>query len=138
MDQMCEVPHNPEILGCEGLAGPAQVPFSSPPILGERAAPGSLALGGTCIHDFIYCSQQPTLQMRRLTKRGKDLPRVLTNTGLLLLSTCCRPSPGLGTASLHLVLLTTHELSVPVTDKETRRGKAPSVAQLWVMEPVFS
>ena len=69
---MCEVPHNPEILGCKGLAGPAQVPCSSPPILGERAAPGSLALGGTCSHDFIYCSQQPTLQLRRLTKRGKD------------------------------------------------------------------
>ena len=27
---MCEVPHNPEILRFKGLAGPAQVPFSSP------------------------------------------------------------------------------------------------------------
>ena len=26
---MCEVPYNLEILGFEGLAGPAQVPFSS-------------------------------------------------------------------------------------------------------------
>ena len=65
--------------------------------------------------------------MRRLTKRGKDLPQVLINTGSLLLSTCCRPSPGLGTASSHLVLLTTHELSVPVTDKETRGRRHPAL-----------
>ena len=64
--------------------------------------------------------------MRRLTKRGKDLPQILTNTSSLLLSPYSRPSPVLSIASSHLVLMTTYELSVPVTDKETRGRRRPA------------